>query len=752
MKKTLKILKERTLELLKAQPHQFFKAKDLARKLGVPPAHYSAYRNLLREMAEEGLIQKYKSNRYGAIQPKSTVIGKLHVKSQGYGFILTPEGEEDVFVSQKNMGTALDGDIVKVQLFAAPRGKSPEGKVIEVVQRTRKYIVGTLVKGKYFYYVMPDDLKILHDIYIYEDGLNGAKPGQKVAVVIDNWEDEFLNPEGHVVQVLGYPDEPGVDVSSVAASFNLPLKFPDEVEQEAQAIPERIPNDELQRRLDLRNVVCFTIDPEDAKDFDDAVSIRRLDTGHYELGVHIADVSYYVKEGGKIDREAFERGTSVYLVDRVVPMLPERLSNQLCSLREGEDRLTFSCIMEVTPAGEMIRYRIVESVIRSTKRFSYEEVQAFLDGELELPPKLAEPLSQMAALARALRRRRLQQGSLDFDTPEPKVILDVHGQPVDIKRKETLESMRIIEEFMLLANKTVAEHIESLPGEEPPPFIYRVHERPAKEKMQAFADFVKALGYEFRLDGRITSKKLANLIRHIKGTDEEVIIENVMLRSLMKAKYDVVNIGHFGLAFKHYTHFTSPIRRYPDLVVHRMLKFYGSKQWHEDLRDALLKKLDKICKQASEREVVALEAERASTKLKQAEFMAQHIGEEYDGIISGVVHFGIFVEIPQYLVEGLVHITDLDDDYYIFDEQMFTLIGQSKGQTYRIGDPVRIKVVKVDTDEGLIDFVLAKKLERKKKQKAKKKSSSASKQKSSQSSQKQRGQQRKKKPKKKKAS
>ncbi len=722
MKLNVKFLQERTLEILQDHPHRFFKTKELAKKLGIPPGDYKHYRDLLREMAAGGLIQKYKSNRYGALQPKSTVIGRLHVKSQGYGFILTPEGEEDIFVSQKNMGLALDGDLVKVQLFATPKGKHPEGKVVEVIQRARKYIVGTLKKGKYYYYVVPDDLKITRDVYIYESGLNGARPGQKVAVVIDDWEDELLNPEGHVVQVLGFPGEPGVDVSSIVVSFDLPMDFPPEVLREAETIEEHILESEIARRLDLRDIVCFTIDPPDAKDFDDAVSIRRLDNGHYELGVHIADVSYYVREGSAIDREALERGTSVYLVDRVVPMLPERLSNQVCSLKENTDRLTYSCIMEVTPAGEMIRYQIRESVIRSSKRFTYEEVQAFLNGEAELPDELAEPISQMAALARALRRRRLQHGSLDFDTPEAKVILDETGFPIDIQRKETLESNRIIEEFMLLANKTIAEHIQHLArGEEAPPFIYRVHEKPDREKMKEFAEFVRALGYEFSVDGRITSKKLSALIKRIRGTDEEIIIENVMLRSLMKAKYDIINVGHFGLAFKHYTHFTSPIRRYPDLAVHRLLKLYGDKGWSEALRDPLTKKLDRICKQASEREVVALEAERASVKMKQAEFMARHIGEEFDGIISGVVHFGIFVEITRYLVEGLVHITDLDDDYYIFDEKTYTLYGTATGKRFRIGDPVRVKVVKVDPDERLIDFVLVSKLRKKKTRKTRKK-------------------------------
>ncbi|RMD94175.1 MAG: VacB/RNase II family 3'-5' exoribonuclease, partial [Calditrichaeota bacterium] len=437
---------------------------------------------------------------------------------------------------------------------------------------------------------------------------------------------------------------------------------------------------------------------------------------------HIADVSYYVKEGGAIDKEAFERGNSVYLVDRVVPMLPERLSQQLCSLKEKSDRLTFSCIMELSPSGDLLHYRIAESVIRSARQFSYEEVQDFLDGKLNLPPELAEPLQRMAALARSLRRKRQERGSLDFDTPEAKVILDEDGFPIDIQRKETLESMRIIEEFMLMANKTVAGHIQTLNShDEPPPFIYRVHEKPDKEKMKLFAEFVQALGYEFPVDGRISSKKLSTFIKKIRGTEEEIIIENVMLRSLMKARYDVINVGHFGLAFKYYTHFTSPIRRYADLAVHRMLKFYQQQGWHEQLREGLIKKLNKISKQASECEVVALEAERASLKMKQTEFMSRFIGDEFDGVISGVVHFGIFVEITRYLVEGLVHINDLDDDFYVFNEKTYTLTGTATGKQYRIGDPVRVKVVKVDVNERLIDFILVKKYSKKRRRVARQK-------------------------------
>ena len=718
MKKKKQPFREEIVEYLNNHPKKFLKAKELARVFRIPPRDYTEFRNLLRQMVDEKLIAKFKGNCYGTARQTSYVQGKLHVKTQGYGFLVTPEGEEDVFISQKNMATALDGDVVKVQLFAAPEGKLPEGRVVEVLERARKYIVGTLAAARSFYYVMPDNLKITHDVFVYDDGLNGAKPGQKVAVVIDQWEKGQPNPEGHVVEILGNPKDPGVDVLAVAMSFDLPIGFSKEILDVAQKISGRITPEIVRKRLDLRDRVCFTIDPPDAKDFDDAVSLQRLKNGNWELGVHIADVSHYVKENGAIDKEAYDRGTSAYLVDRVVAMLPERLSTELCSLKPETDRLTFSCIMELTKAGHVVRHRIAESVIHSKKRFSYQEVQSFLDGKLDLPDVFATPLRDMRALAKTLRKQRLEKGSLNFDTPEAKVIVDENGKPVQLTRQESLESMKVVEEFMLMANKTVASHISAYKTEEGlPPFIYRVHERPTPEKMRGFAEFVSALGHSFRYDSRISSKKLSTFIDSIRGTDEEVIIENVMLRSLMKARYDVENAGHFGLAFKNYTHFTSPIRRYADLVVHRLLKQLLNHGWQEEQRAGLTGRLEKICQHVSGREVVAMEAERASIKMKQAEYMMQHQGQEFDGIISGVTHFGIFVEIPQFLVEGLVHISDLDDDYYTYNEKTYSLEGTSTKTVFRIGDAVRIRVVRADPAERLIDFILIEKHGKKKKKK-----------------------------------
>lgn len=717
MKRNKDFLRERTLELLESQQHRSFKAKELARQLKIPPRDYAAFRSMLQTMAQQGQIIKQKRNRYCAPQPSSIATGKLSVKSQGYGFLLTPEGEEDVFIGMKHMGTAFDGDTVKVQLFARTEKRRPEGRVIEIVDRGRDYIVGTLRQGRHYYFLVPDDMKITRDIYIHDEDLNGAEPGMKVAVKIDHWEDELLNPEGHVAKVLGFPGEAGVDVLSVAASFNLPISFPKQIEAAAHKMKLQITPEIEKARIDLRKEICYTIDPPDAKDFDDAVSIRTLENGNWEIGVHIADVSHYVDEGSILDREALQRATSVYLVDRVVPMLPEKLSNELCSLREGEDRLTYSCIMELRPDGTVVNYRIAETIINSRKRFTYKEVQEFLDGKRQIEPELAKSVKAITGVARILRRRRLDAGSLEFETPEVKVVLDDKGFPVDIVRKEPLESMRVIEELMLLANRTVASHVRKLTTEEePPPFIYRIHEKPDPEKMSHFVDFVRAIGHEPGFKGPMTSKKLSRFIRRIQGTKEETIIENVMLRSLMKARYDTKNAGHFGLAFKNYTHFTSPIRRYPDLAVHRTLKYYAKNGWNEALRKAMSSKLQQICEQSSDREVVALEAERASIKMKQVEFMTKHLGQTFDGIISGVTHFGFFVELVDYLVEGLVHISDLNDDYYVLDEKLYRLEGTSSRERFSLGDPVRVKVVRVDPDERIIDFILVEKIAREQKE------------------------------------
>lgn len=693
-------------QILSDHPHRTFKPKELARMIGVEKSGYPSFRDQLKKLAARGRIARHRRGHYGHIKRARFIEGELHVKTQGYGFLITEKGQEDVFISQKNMGTALHKDIVRVQLFAQPKGRNPEGRVVEVVERQRQNIVGTYRKSKRFGFVAPDDIKITRDIFIHDaDNLN-AKPGQKVVATIQHWENERLNPEGKIIEIIGFPGDPGVDVISVAKSFDLPTFFPKEVENEAESITAEIPQREIERRLDLRDQVCFTIDPEDAKDFDDAVSIERLENGTYKLGVHIADVSYYVREKTKVDKEALQRGTSIYLVDRVVPMLPEKLSNEICSLRPDVDRLTFSCIMEVTPKGRVKHYQIAESVIRSKRRFTYEEVQDIIEGNNKNAP-FRDQILQMFELSKNLIEHREKLGSLDFDLPEVKVQLDERGFPVAIRKRLRLHSHRLVEEFMLLANQTVTEHValHQRGNGRVPPFIYRIHEEPDAEKMDDFRKFVRALGYPMDPNKKVTAKLLSQFLERLRETPEELIVEELMLRSLMKAKYSINNVGHFGLAFKHYTHFTSPIRRYPDLAVHRLLKEYQKEISYENIK-ARANKLERIARISSEREVVALEAERESVKMKQVEYMQRHLGDVFDGIISGVVAFGIFVEITDLLVEGLVHISDLEDDYYYHDEKNYRLIGEHTQKTYRLGDRVKVRVVKVDQDERLVDFVL----------------------------------------------
>ncbi|MBI4547217.1 MAG: ribonuclease R, partial [Ignavibacteriae bacterium] len=502
---------------------------------------------------------------------------------------------------------------------------------------------------------------------------------------------------------LGKAGEVKAEMTAVAREFQLPLRFPKEVIAEAEKIPESIPKDEYKRRLDLRDIECFTIDPENAKDFDDAVSLEKLLDGNFLLGVHIADVSHYIHDNTALDREALKRGTSVYLADSVIPMLPEKLSNNLCSLRPHEDRLAYSVLMTVTPRGVVKDYQIPKSVIRSHRRFTYEEVQAIIEtGNGEF----ASTIKQMHTLSQTLLKKRLQEGSIDFESVETKFTFDSHGKPIQIIKKERLDAHRLIEEFMLLANQTVAKHIGLQKKEENiRPFIYRVHDPPPPDKLSDFASFVGHLGYSLNISGGLTNRALQKLLNEIRGKEEENVINEVAIRSMAKAIYSEKNFGHFGLAFKHYTHFTSPIRRYPDLMVHRLLYEYEDKMSHKR-REHLMHRLPEVCKQSSDREQIAVEAERASVKVMQVEYMKRHLGDEFHAIISGVTNFGLFVEISDLLVEGLIRVRDMEDDYYVYDEKRYALIGRRTKKRYRLGDKVTVQVVRVDPEEREIDFLL----------------------------------------------
>ncbi len=703
--KKINKFKNAILTFLKKSPEAVFNKKDISHALNVHKNDYHFFQEALQDLVKEHKVVHVKKKQYTLSKTAQRYVGELRTTRAGFGFV-NIEGEDfEIFVAQPNLNTAFDRDIVEVQLYAATRGKRLEGFVRRVVERFRKQIVGTYHKTPYYSYVVPDDPKIYRDILVPENRALDAKDGQKVIVSFDRWEKNQHNPEGTIIEVLGEVGTPGLDIISIAYSYNLPVRFPKEVERAAQDIPADFTATDLKGRKDLRDLVCFTIDPADAKDFDDAVSLQKLANGRWLLGVHIADVSHYVQPDSILDKEAYRRGTSVYLVDRVVPMLPERLSNELCSLKPHVDRLTFSCIMEIDAGGTVVNYEIAPSIINSKRRFTYEEVQNILDGKASDP--FVDILRDMDRLREVLMKKRFEKGGIDFETPEVEFVLDEKGQPEKIIPKVRLNSHRLVEEFMLIANKTVARHIKNISPSKKAvlPFLYRVHEKPDQEKMDRFFGFLSAMQVPYKPVKRITSRYLQQLLATIKGSKEEIIIEEVALRSMMKAVYSEVNIGHFGLGFKDYTHFTSPIRRYPDLTVHRLLRFYA--KGHEKVSTkGLRKQLHKVAVQSTKMERLAMEAERESVKLKKMEYIQKFIGEEFDGLVSGVTAFGVFVELKETFVEGLVPVEEMSDDFYIYDEQTFSMIGRDTEQTIRLGDEVRIKVLDVDFENRRVRFSL----------------------------------------------
>lgn len=698
-----KHIKRDILNVLKNNGKKAYRPKELAKALGYKDNRvYRRFEDVLSELDEQNLIGKAKGGRY-SYKPRPTVVeGILRVNPQGFGFIEVEGRKEDLFVRESNMRTALDGDRVLAGLAAPGRGeRRREAEVLKVLERRRVQVVGTFQRMGHFAFVAPDDRRVTQDVYVPESEFAGASDGDKVVASIDRFDDRRASPEGRVLTVLGPGDDPGVRVLSLAMSLDVRSGFPKDAIDEAEAIPEAIPSGEIERRADLRKKEIFTIDPEDAKDFDDAIHINELPNGNFEVGVHIADVSHYVLPSTRIDVEALARGTSVYLVDRVIPMLPEKLSNGVCSLRPNEDKLAFSIIMEVSPHGAVKDYEIAETLIRSHHRFTYEQAQQFILGGHANHP-FAENVVQAARLARTLTRKRMRAGSVDFDLPEIRVILGDDGHPVEIIRKERQESNRLIEEFMLLANRTVAEHIGK--HSRANPFVYRIHDKPDAEKITQLAEYVRAFGYRLELapSGTTDSKRLNALLEHVRDTPEEPIIEEAALRAMAKAKYSTENIGHYGLGFDFYTHFTSPIRRYPDLMVHRLLKLYARGR-----SDPEIELLQQRCEHCSEREKTATEAERESVKLKQVEYIRAHLGSQFAGVVSGVTKFGVFVELSDLLVEGMVHVRELDDDYYEYDERTYSLVGRDTGRTYRLGDRVDVVVAGANVENREIDFVFA---------------------------------------------
>ncbi|MFO7153850.1 MAG: ribonuclease R [Caldicoprobacter oshimai] len=703
-------IKDKIIEILGENNRPPMYIEQLMEILGISPGEKKMLQSILDEMVKDGQIIQTKKKKYALPERLGYIIGRIQGNPRGFGFLIPDDpAQEDVYISAENMNGAMHNDRVIVRLLPNVYGyPSREGEVYKVLERANKTIVGTFEangKGRHGF-VVPDDPKIGMDVFIPSiEGIN-VKTGYKVVVEIYKWPEQRRNPVGRIIEVLGHKDDAGVDVLSIIRQYKLPEKFPAGVEAAAAEISQTVREEDMVGRKDFRHLRTFTIDGADARDFDDAVSLEIMDNGHFLLGVHIADVSHYVKEGSPIDKEALLRGTSVYLVDRVIPMLPPELSNGICSLNPNEDRLAISVMMEIDEEGKVVDYQIYESVIRSKMRMIYEEVNRVLeDNDQELLPKYAEfleDLRNMQRLSEILHRRRMRRGSIDFDLNEAKITLDEEGKVVDVRLYTRGVSERMIEEFMLICNETIAQHVfwRNIP------FIYRIHEDPDIEKMLEFNEFIHNFGYHLKgIGGQIHPKTLQQLLEKIRGTREEAIINTVMLRSLQKARYSPDNTGHFGLAAEHYCHFTSPIRRYPDLVDHRIIK----DMLHNRLDSARIAKLEsilpEIAEHCSEREIVADEVEREVDDLKKAEFMLDKIGMEFDGIISGVTSYGIYVELGN-TVEGLVHISTMDDDYYVYDEKHYCLIGQRTNKIYRLGDAVRVRVVGVDMASRNIDFVL----------------------------------------------
>ncbi len=632
--------------------------------------------------------------------------GKISAHAKGFAFLLPEDTSlSDVFIPPNELNTAMNGDIVMVRLNSQSSGSRQEGTVIRILERAIQRVVGTYTETRNFGFVIPDDKKITSDIFIPKNGKNGAAEGHKVVVKLTSYPEGRMNAEGEVETILGHKNDPGIDILSVIHKHGLPGEFPADAMEQASSTPDTIDEKDLKDRRDLRDQVIVTIDGADAKDLDDAVTVTKLDDGSYKLGVHIADVSHYVTENSPIDKEALERGTSVYLVDRVIPMIPHRLSNGICSLNPKVDRLTLSCEMTINSQGQVTEHEIFQSVIKTTERMTYSDVNKILvDDDEELKQKY-EPLvpmfKDMERLAQILRDKRMDRGAVDFDFKEAKVLVDDEGAVKDVVIRERSVAEKLIEEFMLVANETVAEHFHWMNV----PFIYRIHEEPNAEKLQKFLEFVTTFGYVVKgTAGNIHPRALQSILDAVRDRPEETVISTVMLRSMKQAKYDPQSLGHFGLSTEFYTHFTSPIRRYPDLIVHRLIRTYLiNGKVDEATQEKWAERLPDIAEHTSSMERRAVDAERETDDLKKAEYMLDKIGEEFDGMISSVTNFGMFVELPN-TIEGLVHVSFMTDDYYRFDEQHFAMIGERTGNVFRIGDEITVKVVDVNKDERNIDF------------------------------------------------
>ena len=700
-------VRDKIMEFMRETAYKPMDIFELGKAFGVAKEDMQSLKKVLKSMEKEGIIIKNRADKYGLTDRMGLIKGKFQGHPRGYGFVIAYEDIPDIFIPGNCVNGAMNGDIVIAKILKENvERKKSEGEIIRILERANKTIVGTYEDSKNFGFVVADDKRINNDIFIAKGDKNGAKTGDVVMVEITRWPEPRRNPEGQVIEVLGKKGEKGIDILSIIRKYRLPEQFPEKVETFAAGIPEIIPEAEYARRRNLTNIKMVTIDGEDAKDLDDAVSIEMLPNGHFKLGVHIADVSHYVREKNPLDKEALQRGTSVYLIDRVIPMLPKKLSNGICSLNPKVDRLALSCTMEIDNNGKVLEHDIFESVIRTSERMTYSDVTKILrDDDEELKKRydyLLEDFKNMEELCNILNRKRMGRGAIDFDFEESKIILDEKGRPVDIKPYERAIANRIIEEFMLVCNETIAEHMfwTNIP------FVYRVHEEPNEEKLQHFYEFIHNLGYTVRHTKEVHPRNLQDILEKVQGKKEETVVSTLLLRSMMQARYSPESLGHFGLAARYYSHFTSPIRRYPDLMIHRIIKEFINGQITDDRAKRLTAIVEYASVQSSETERTAQEAEREVDDLKKAEYMSERIGQIFSGIISSVTSFGFFVELPN-TIEGLVHISTLDDDYYFYDERHITLIGERNKKQYRLGDEVTIKVVRVDIDNREIYFELS---------------------------------------------
>ncbi len=696
-----KDLRHKIISLMSKSPAKTCNYKEIAAKLGINGiGNRKLIEQILREYTVSEKLIEVQRGKYKLKDRGAYIIGTVDLTTKGHAYIVSDKLEDDVLVTQRNLHRAFDGDLVSVYLYAKRDGMQLEGEVIEIIKRNTKKIVGKIEISRNFAFLRPLDRKIPYDIFIPENETKGAKNGDIVSVEITEWAPRAKSPTGKVFEVFGEPGENETEMHAILAQYELPYSYPEKLIEEAEQIPAEILKEEIKKRVDFRNITTFTIDPDDAKDFDDALSLVTLENGNYQIGVHIADVTHYVQPKTNIDKEAIERATSVYLVDRVVPMLPERLSNFICSLRPNEDKLTYSAIFEIRKDAKIVDFKLAKTIINSDKRFTYNNAQEVLD---KGAGEFYDELNTLNTLAKKIREKRFTKGAVNFERTEIKFNLDDAGKPLGVFFKDSKDTNRLIEEFMLLANKYVAELIgKTKNGKKPKTFVYRVHDRPDSDKIAVFKKFIKRCGYNLATANRKeTSQSLNNILSEVKGKAEQNLVETIAIRTMAKAEYSIDNIGHYGLSFEYYSHFTSPIRRYPDMMVHRLLFDYlnGGKSRSEN------KYID-LCKQSSKMEERASRAERDSIKYKQVEFMQDKIGEVFAGVISGVAEWGIYVEITETKTEGLVPIRDMNDDYYVFDEKNYRIIGKRRKKIYQLGDRVEIEIIKANLVKKQLDFAL----------------------------------------------